>query len=77
VRRKSGGRKAEYRNLKYEQSGRRVQSMSSSDAKKNLNIWLIPYLILLLIVIAAGWFVTGYLGDKARQEIFEYNDKVM
>ncbi len=51
--------------------------MSSSDAKKNLNIWLIPYLILLLIVIAAGWFVTGYLGDKARQEIFEYNDKVM
>ncbi len=26
-------------------------------------------LILLLIVVAAGWFATDYLGDKARQEI--------
>lgn len=26
-------------------------------------------LILLLIAVAAGWFATDFLGDKARQEI--------
>jgi len=38
------------------------------------HIWLISYLILLFIVAVAGWFTTGYLGDKARQEILEYNE---
>jgi hypothetical protein len=28
-------------------------------------------LILLLIVVIAGWFATDYLGNKARQEIIE------
>ncbi|MFH1976617.1 MAG: diguanylate cyclase [Pseudomonadota bacterium] len=53
--------------------------MNSEGAKKILSnrIWLISYLILLFIVVCAGWFATGYLGDKARQEIHEYNDKVM
>jgi len=37
-------------------------------------IWLISYLVLLLIVAGAGWSLTEYLGDKARQEIIEYND---
>ncbi|MFO7667931.1 MAG: PAS domain S-box protein, partial [Desulfobacterales bacterium] len=36
--------------------------------------WLIVYLILLLIVSVAGWFVTGFLSDKARQEILKYNE---
>ncbi|HUH64923.1 MAG TPA: PAS domain S-box protein, partial [Syntrophales bacterium] len=32
--------------------------------------WLIVYVILLsAMTVAAGWFVTGSLGDKARQEI--------
>jgi PAS domain S-box-containing protein len=37
-------------------------------------IWLISCLTLLFIVICAGWFTTGDLGDKARQEILEYNE---
>jgi PAS domain S-box-containing protein len=36
--------------------------------------WLTLYLALLLIAVVAGWFVTGYLGDKARREILEYNE---
>ncbi|MDP3284197.1 MAG: hypothetical protein Q8M56_07195, partial [Desulfobacterales bacterium] len=35
---------------------------------------LILSFILLIIVAIAGWFVTGYLGDKARQEIIQYNE---
>ncbi len=52
--------------------------MNFDQTKKNLsiNIWFIAYLILLIIVITAGCFITGYLGDKARQEILEYNDKI-
>ncbi len=37
-------------------------------------IWLISCLVLLLLVAVGGWFVTGYLDDKARQEIVEYNE---
>ena len=32
------------------------------------------YLILLFIVVVAGWFTTRYLGDKARQEILQFNE---
>ena len=28
-------------------------------------------MILLLIVVVAGWFATDYLGNKARQEIIK------
>jgi len=35
---------------------------------------LISYIVLLSVVITAGWFATGYLGDKAKQEILEYNE---
>lgn len=35
---------------------------------------LLSYLILLFIIVVAGWFTTGYLGDKARQEIIENNE---
>jgi PAS domain S-box-containing protein len=31
------------------------------------------YLILLFIVVGSGWFTTRYLGDKARQEILQFN----
>jgi diguanylate cyclase (GGDEF)-like protein/PAS domain S-box-containing protein len=34
---------------------------------------LISYLFLLSVVAVAGWLATGYLGDKARQEIIESN----
>ena len=53
--------------------------MSSDGDKKNLSsyILLISYLVLLCFVAGAGWFATIYLGDKARQEILEYNDKVI
>lgn len=36
--------------------------------------WLIFYLVLLSIVVAAGFFATGYLGDIARQEILNDNE---
>ncbi|MDQ1330839.1 MAG: Histidine kinase [Thermodesulfobacteriota bacterium] len=50
--------------------------MISDGAGKMLSsrFWLISWLILLLLITAGGWFVTGYLGDKARQEIIEYNE---
>jgi PAS domain S-box-containing protein len=50
--------------------------MSIINTRKTLfnSNWLILYLILMFIVAGAGWFATGYLGDKARQEILEYND---
>ncbi|MGA2225762.1 MAG: cache domain-containing protein [Syntrophobacteraceae bacterium] len=32
------------------------------------------YLILLLIAVGSGWFATRYLGDKARQEILQFNE---
>ena len=35
------------------------------------------YLILLFIVVGSGWFVTRYLGDKARQEIFQFNESTI
>jgi diguanylate cyclase (GGDEF)-like protein/PAS domain S-box-containing protein len=38
---------------------------------------LIFYLILLAIVIGAGWFATGYLGDRARQEIIKDNESAI
>jgi PAS domain S-box-containing protein len=41
------------------------------------NSWLTLYLALLLIVVGAGWALTGYLEDKARQEIVEYNDNAL
>jgi PAS domain S-box-containing protein len=38
---------------------------------------LIFNLILLSIVVGAGWFTTRYLGDKARDEILEYNESTI
>ena len=35
--------------------------------------WMIVHLILLAVVVCAGWFVTDYLGTRARQEILEDN----
>ncbi|MGB7908743.1 MAG: PAS domain S-box protein [Syntrophobacteraceae bacterium] len=32
------------------------------------------YLILLFIVAGSGWFATRYMGDKARQEILQFNE---
>lgn len=50
--------------------------MSAISTRKGLlyYIWLISYLVILFIVVCAGWFATGYLGDKAKQEILEYNE---
>jgi len=50
--------------------------MGSEGVEKSLfsRIWLISCFVLLIIVAIAGWFVTGYLGDKARQEIIQYNE---
>jgi len=39
--------------------------------------WLIFSLILLTIVVGAGWFATGYLGDRARQEIIKDNESAI
>src|SRR5271157_3145 len=36
--------------------------------------WLIFYVLLLAIVVAAGVIATGYLGDMARQEILHDNE---
>jgi len=33
--------------------------------------------VLLFVVAVAGWFVTGYLSDKAKQEILEYNESII
>jgi diguanylate cyclase (GGDEF)-like protein/PAS domain S-box-containing protein len=38
---------------------------------------LIFYLILLAIIIGAGWFATGYLGDRAMQEIIKDNESAI
>ena len=35
------------------------------------------YLILLGIIVSAGWFTTRYLGDKARQEILQFNQSTV
>ncbi|MFH1976620.1 MAG: HD domain-containing phosphohydrolase [Pseudomonadota bacterium] len=50
--------------------------MNSDGDKKILSshIWLISYLVLLCFVAGVGWFATIYLGNKARQEILEYNE---
>ncbi len=39
--------------------------------------WLIFSLIILGIVVGAGWFATGYLGDRARQEIIKDNESAI
>ena len=39
--------------------------------------WMIIHLILLSVVVIAGWFVTVYLGDKARQEIIGGNESAL
>ncbi|MCX5845658.1 MAG: PAS domain S-box protein [Deltaproteobacteria bacterium] len=39
--------------------------------------WMIIHLILLSAVVVAGWFVTVYLGDKARQEIIGGNESAL
>lgn len=36
--------------------------------------WSILYLILLVAVVVAGWFTTGYLGDLARNDILDHNE---
>jgi two-component system, cell cycle sensor histidine kinase and response regulator CckA len=36
--------------------------------------WLIFYVLLLVIIVAAGFLATGYLGDMARQEILHDNE---
>ncbi len=53
--------------------------MATDNKKKKIfiNKWLTLYLVLLFVVIGAGWFLTEYLGDKARQEILEYNESRM
>jgi len=35
--------------------------------------WMIVHFILLAAVVSAGWFITDYLGDRARREILEDN----
>src|SRR5208337_5072237 len=35
------------------------------------------YLVLLCIVAGSGWFTTRYLGDKARQEILQFNESTI
>lgn len=39
--------------------------------------WLIIYVVLLAIVSATGFFVTGYLGDMAKQGIINENESVI
>ncbi|MEI6260867.1 MAG: diguanylate cyclase [Deltaproteobacteria bacterium] len=53
--------------------------MSTVYAPKNVssNIWLKSYWVLLFIVAGAGWFATGYLGDKALQEIRESSEAIV
>jgi len=36
--------------------------------------WMMVHLILLAVVVIAGWFVTDYLGNRARQEILQNNN---
>jgi diguanylate cyclase (GGDEF)-like protein/PAS domain S-box-containing protein len=57
---------------------REIPAMESNETGENQSgrIWFILSLILLFFVIVAGYFLTGYLGDKARQEIIEHNDNV-
>ena len=40
-------------------------------------LWLILSLLLLSIVVGAGWFTTGYLGDRARKEIIKDNESAI
>lgn len=63
----------------YQRAKREILTMNFDGAKKFLpsRRWLISYLALLFIVIAAGWFATGYLGNKAKQEILEYNNNIV
>ena len=37
----------------------------------------IVYLVLLFLVVGAGWFTTRYLGDKARQGILQFNESTI
>ena len=41
------------------------------------SIGLMSYAILLFIVAGAGWFATGYLGEKAGQEIRENSEALI
>ena len=36
--------------------------------------WLMISLLFMSVVVGAGWFATGYLGDMARQEIVKENE---
>ncbi len=53
--------------------------MQTDSSPKNVfrNIGLIFYWVLLFIVAGAGWFATGYLGDKARQEIRQNSESAI
>ena len=53
--------------------------MSIINTRKTLfnSNWLILYLILMFIVAGAGWFTMGFLGDRARHEILEYNESTI
>jgi len=39
--------------------------------------WLMFSLLFMSVVIGAGWFATGYLGDMARQEIVKENESTI
>ena len=41
------------------------------------HLWLVFYLIILTIIAVAGWFTTGYLGERARQEILKDNESAI
>ena len=50
-----------------------------SNKQKNLahNNWLIFYLVLLSIVVTGGFFATGYLGNIAREAIFNDSESAI
>jgi len=35
--------------------------------------WIVIHVLLIAVVVGAGWYVTDYLGSKARQELLEDN----
>jgi PAS domain S-box-containing protein len=39
--------------------------------------WLTIAFIVLFVIVCIGWFVTSYLGDKARQEIIKDNESAI
>jgi PAS domain S-box-containing protein len=59
-------------------SGRLLMLTFIFNLKKTFRYpWLICFLILLGIVVGAGSFATGYLGDMARQEIIKDNESAI